>query len=53
MAPSGRPPKRPLSELDPNIQVKRGRPNHVKRKQNLRLNEAQNQANHHKHGRGH
>ena len=53
MAPSGRPPKHPLSELDPNIQVKRGRPNHVKRKQNLRLNEAKNQANHHKHGRGH
>ncbi len=53
MAPSGRPPKRPLSELDINIQVKRGRPNNVKRKQNLRLNEAQSQANHHKHGRGH
>ena len=53
MAPSGRPRKRPLSELDPNIQVKRGRSDHVKRKQNLRLNEAQNQANQHKHGRGH
>ena len=55
MAPSGRPPKHPLSELDPNSQVNRGRFDHAKRKQNLRLNEAQNQANHHKHayGRGH
>lgn len=53
MAPSGRPPKRPLSEMDPNIQIKRGRPDYVKRKQNLRLNELQNQANQHKHGRGH
>ena len=53
MAVSGRPPKRPLSENDPNIQVKRGRPDHVKRKQNLKLNESKNQANHHKHGRGH
>lgn len=53
MAPSGRPPKRPLSEMDPNIQIKRGRHDYVKRKQNLRLNELQNQANQHKHGRGH
>ena len=53
MAPSGRPPKRPLSECDPNIQVKRGRLDHVKRKQNLRLNQERNQSNHHKHGSGH
>ena len=53
MAPSGRPPKRPLTECDINVQTKRGRPDHVKRKQNLRSNELNNQANHHKHGRGH
>ena len=52
MAPSGRPPKRP-QEHDPSVQAKRGRPDHVKRKQDLRLNEEQNQANSHKHGRGH
>ena len=52
LAPSGRPPKRPLDD-DPSVQTKRGRLEHVKRKQNLRLNELQNQANHHKHGRGH
>ena len=51
LAPSGRPPKRPLDD-DPSVQTKRGRLEHVKRKQN-RLNELQNQANHHKHGRGH
>ena len=49
LAPSGRPPKRPLDD-DPSVQTKRGRLEHVKRKQNLRLNELQNQANH---GRGH
>ena len=53
MAPCGRPPKRPLTDGDINVQTKRGRPDHVKRKQNLRSNEVQNQANHHKHGRGH
>ena len=53
MAPSGRPPKRPLSEMDPNIQTKRRRLDYVKRKENLRLNESQNQANQHKHGKGH
>ena len=52
MAPSGRPPKRP-QEHDPSVQAKRGRPDHVKRKQDLRLNEEQNQANSHKHGRRH
>ena len=52
LASSGRPPKRSLSE-DPNIQTKRGRSDHVKRKQNLRQNELKNQANHHKHGVGH
>ena len=53
MAPSGRPPKRPLSKLDPNIQVKRGRPNHVAKKE-TEFDDAQNQENHHhKHGRGH
>ena len=49
LAPSGRPPKRPLDD-DPNVQTKRGRLEHVKRKLNLRLNELQN---HHKHDRGH
>lgn len=52
LAPSGRPPKRPSGE-DPNIQIKRGRNDHVKRKQNLRRNELKNQSNHHKHGVGH
>lgn len=41
--------QRPLSE---NVQMKRGRPDHVKRKLNLKLNESLNQANDHKHGRG-
>ena len=50
MAPSGRPPKRPLTDCDINVQTKRGRPDHVKRKQNLRSNENMNQANH---GKGH
>jgi len=49
LAPSGRPPKRPLDD-DPSAQTKRGRLEHVKRK---RLNELHNRANHHKHGRGH
>ena len=53
MAPSGRPPKHPLTDRDVNVQIKRGRPDHTKRKQNLRLNELLNQANHHKHGKGH
>ena len=54
LAPAGRPPKRPLDfEQDPSFQTKRGRPDHVKRKQNLRQNELKNQTNHHKHGRGH
>ena len=52
LAPSGRPPKRSHGE-DPNIQNKRGRSDHVKRKQNLRQNELKNQANHFKHGMGH
>ena len=52
LATSGRPSKRPLDH-DPSSQAKRGRPDHIKRKQNLRLNESQNQANHRKHGRGH
>lgn len=52
MAPCGRPPKRPL-ELDCNVQHKRGRQEHTKRKQNLQLNIKKNQANHFKHGRGH
>ena len=53
VARSGRPPKRPLDD-DPSAQTKRGRLEHVKGKQNLRLHELQNQANpHHKHGRGH
>ena len=47
LAPSGRPPKCPLDD-DPSVQTKRGRLEHVKRKQNLRLNELQNQTNHHK-----
>lgn len=53
MAPSGRPVKRTHPESDANIQVKRGRKDHTKRKQNLRQNERKNQANHFKHGRGH
>ena len=55
LAPNGRPPKRPLDKNcdDPTFQIKRGRADHVKRKQNLRQNELKNQANHHKHGRGH
>ena len=53
MAPSGKSPKRPLTDCDIIVQTKRGRPDHVKRKQNLQSNEQNNQANHHKHGRGH
>ena len=53
MAPSGRPPKHPLTDCDINVQIKRGRPDHTKRKQNLRLNELSNQTNHHRHGKGH
>ena len=53
MAPSGRPPKRTLTDCDINVQTKRGRPDHTKRKQNLRLNESMNRGNHHKHGHGH
>ena len=54
MAQSGRPPTRILSEpADLNTQTKRGKPDHIKRKQCLRLKESQNQANHHKHGHGH
>ena len=34
LAPSGRPPKRPLDD-DPSAQTKRGRLEHVRRKQNL------------------
>lgn len=52
LAPSGRPPKRPHGE-DPNIHNKRGKSDHVKRKQNLRQNELKNQSNHFKHGVGH
>lgn len=52
LAPAGRPPKH-SHEPDPNVQSKRGRPDHVKRKQNLRHNELKNQTNYHKHGRGH
>ncbi len=52
LAPSGRPPKRSLDK-DPNVQIKRGRKDHMKRKQNLRQNEFKNQANHFKHGVGH
>lgn len=53
MAPSGRPRKRLNDEADCNVQHKRGRAEHTKRKQNLKLNETKNQANHFKHGRGH
>ena len=53
MAPSGRPPKRPLTDWDINVQTKSGQPDHIKRKLNLRLNEQLNQTNHHKHGKGH
>lgn len=53
MAPSGRPRKRPLDNADCNVQTKRGRGEHVKRKQNLKLNVTKNQANHIKHGSGH
>ena len=52
MAPSGRPPKRPL-EHDTNVQTKQRSSEYVKRKQNLKLNETQNQANHQKPGPGH
>ena len=52
-APSGRPPKRSLKDPDCHIQVKRGRQDHTKRKQNLILNERKNQPNHFKHGKGH
>ncbi len=53
LAPSGRPPKRKLEDADVNIQKKRGRSEHTKRRQNLKLNELKNCANHFKHGRGH
>ncbi len=53
MAPSGRPVKRSHPDPDCNVQNKRGRKEHTKRKQNLRQNELKNQANHFKHGRGH
>ena len=53
LAPSGRPPKRKLEDADVNIQKKRGRSEHTKRKQNLKQNELKNCANHFKHGRGH
>ena len=52
LARSGRPPKRQLDE-DPNVQTKRGRSDHTKRKQNLKQNELKNQANHFKHETGH
>jgi len=53
LAPSGRPPKRMLDDADVHVQKKRGRSEHLKRKQNLRQNELKNCANHFKHGRGH
>ena len=53
MALSGRPCKRHLEYRDESTQIKRGRRDHTKRKQNLRLNELKKQANHYKHGRGH
>ena len=39
MVQSGRPVKRGHSEADSNVQKKRGRKEHTKRKQNLRQNE--------------
>ena len=53
LAPSDRPPKRTLDNADVNIQKKRGRSEHVKRKQNLRKHELKNCANHFKHGKTH
>ena len=52
-APAGRPQKRLLEQSDCHIQTKRGKQDHVKRKQNLILNERKNQPNHFKHGSGH
>ena len=53
MATGGRPVKRLHPEPDCAVQNKRGKKDHVKRKQNLRKNELKNQANQFKHGRGH
>ena len=53
MACSGRPVKRLHPEPDSAVQSKRGKKDHIKRRQNLRRNELKNQANHFKHGRGH
>ena len=53
MASSGRPVKRLHPEPDCAVQSKRGKKDHIKRRQNLRQNELKNQANHFKHGRGH
>ena len=53
MATGGRPVKKLHPEPDCAVQNKRGKKDHVKRKQNLRKNELKNQANQFKHGRGH
>ena len=53
MATGGRPVKRLHPEPDCTVQNKRGKKDHVKRKQNLRKNELKNQGNQFKHGRGH
>lgn len=56
MATSGRPSKRLRDEVeqtDCNVQYKRGRADHTKSKQNLKLNIMKNQSNHFKHGHGH
>ena len=37
VAPSDRPPKSPLPDCDINVQTKRGRPDHINRKQNLQF----------------
>ena len=50
-APQGRPLKRKMndSDLPDNFQPKRGKPEHTKKKRNLKLNEQLNQPNYFKH----
>ena len=52
-APSGRPPKRPVSGEDCCVQTKRGKQDHTKRRHRLHLNVKCNQLNPFKHGQGH
>ena len=52
-APSGRPPKRPVSGEDCYVQTKWGKQDHTKRRHRLHLNVKCNQLNPFKHGQGH